>query len=51
MAGENVILTITGINQNDIKEGDIICNNLNYCMNTYEFKASINLIQNDKEIK
>jgi len=33
-----------GIDESDAKRGDIICNNLNYCQETYEFKATINVL-------
>jgi translation elongation factor EF-1alpha len=34
-----------GIDENDTKRGEIICNNLNYCQETFEFKATINVLE------
>lgn len=45
MAGENVKIKMKGIDESDTKRGDIICNNLNYCQETYEFKATINVLE------
>lgn len=44
MAGENVKLKMKGIDEGDIKRGYIICNNLNYCQETNEFKAKIKVL-------
>ena len=33
-----------GIEESDTRRGEIVCNNLNYCQETYEFKAIINVL-------
>jgi peptide chain release factor subunit 3 len=45
LAGENVKLKVKGIDENDISRGDMICNNLNYCQESAEFKAVINILE------
>lgn len=45
MAGENVKMKVKGIDESDIKRGDVLCNNLNYCQETFEFKATLNVLE------
>ena len=45
LAGENVKLRVKGIEENEIDRGDIICNNMNYCQESMEFKAQLNLLE------
>jgi len=44
-AGENVKMKVKNIEENDISRGDMICNNLNYCQESAEFKANITILE------
>jgi hypothetical protein len=36
---------VKGIDEDDIGRGDILCNNLNYCQESSEFKANITILE------
>jgi peptide chain release factor subunit 3 len=44
-AGENVKMKVKNIEENDISRGDMVCNNLNYCQESAEFKANITILE------
>jgi peptide chain release factor subunit 3 len=43
-AGENLKLKVKGVDEDEIGRGDVICNNLNYCQESSEFKASVTIL-------
>lgn len=44
-AGENVKIRVKGIDENEIHRGDMVCNNLNYCQESSEFKAQLTILE------
>ena len=43
-AGENVKIRVKNVEEHEINRGDMICNNLNYCQESAEFKANITIL-------
>lgn len=43
-AGENVKIKVKNIEEDDIARGNILCNNLNYCQESAEFKANLSIL-------
>jgi translation elongation factor EF-1alpha len=37
-------MRVKNIDETDITRGDMICNNLNYCQESSEFKAVVNIL-------
>lgn len=45
LAGQNVKLKIKGTDENLFRRGDMLCSNLNYCQESLEFKAHLNVLE------
>lgn len=44
-------MRVKNIDENDITRGDMICNNLNYCQESSEFKAIVSILELPEEKK